>query len=212
MSAERPKLVLASASPRRLGLLQQIGLEPDHLHPTDVDETPLPGELPRQLAHRLAEDKAKAALAWSKRDPQWTGSHILTADTVVAVGRRVLPKAETREEAEACLRLLSGRAHRVWTGLALVTPAGAIKTRLVETRIRFKRLSHAELTTYIASDEWRGKAGGYAVQGLAGAFVVRLVGSYPSVVGLPLYETMTLLDGAGFPVRDGWTAGLAPVL
>ena len=211
MTADRPKLVLASASPRRLGLLQQIGIDPDHLHPTDVDETPQPGELPRQLAHRLAEEKAKAALAWSQRDTDWTGSFILTADTVVAVGRRILPKAETLEEAEACLRLLSGRAHRVWTGLALVTPSGSIKTRLVETRLRFKRLSTAELTTYLASEEWRGKAGGYAIQGLAGAFVVRLIGSYPSVVGLPLHETMTLLDGAGYPVRDGWTTGLAPL-
>lgn len=210
MTAERPKLVLASASPRRLGLLQQIGIDPDHLHPTDVDETPQPGELPRQLAQRLAKDKAEAALAWSKRDADWTGSFILTADTVVAVGRRVLPKAETREEAEACLRLLSGRAHRVWTGIALITPSGAIKTRLVESRLRFKRLSHSELTSYLASDEWRGKAGGYAIQGLAGGFVVRLVGSYPNVVGLPLYEVMTLLDGAGWPVRETWDAPLVP--
>ncbi|NLH80028.1 MAG: Maf-like protein [Phyllobacteriaceae bacterium] len=212
MTAVRPKLVLASASPRRLGLLQQIGLDPDHLHPTDVDETPQAGELPRQLALRLAEDKAKAALAWSKRDAEWTGAFILTADTVVAVGRRCLPKAETRDEAEACLRLLSGRAHRVWTGLALVTPAGSIKKRLVETRLRFKRLSHAELTAYLASDEWRGKAGGYAIQGLAGAFVARLIGSYPNVVGLPLYEAATLLEGAGYPVRDGWGGAIAPMV
>ena len=211
MTADRPKLVLASASPRRLGLLQQIGIEPDHLHPTDVDETPEPGELPRQLALRLAQDKAEAALAWSKRDAEWTGSYILTADTVVAVGRRVLPKAETRDEAEDCLRLLSGRAHRVWTGLALVTPAGAIKTRLVETRLRFKRLAHAELVAYLASQEWRGKAGGYAVQGLAGAFVVRLIGSYSNVVGLPLHETATLLEGTGFPVREAWSSPLVPI-
>lgn len=208
----RPKLVLASASPRRLGLLQQMGIDPDHLHPTDVDETPMKAELPRQLALRLAKDKAVAALAWSKRDADWTGSYILTADTVVAVGRRILPKAETRDEAESCLRLLSGRSHRVWTGLALVSPSGAIAARLVETRLRFKRLSHAELTAYLASDEWRGKAGGYAIQGLAGAFVVKLQGSYPSVVGLPLLETMTLLDGAGYPVRAGWSAPLVPAL
>ena len=210
MTDVRPKLVLASASPRRLGLLQQIGLEPDHLHPTDVDETPLKAELPRQLALRLAKDKAAAALAWSKRDTEWTGSYILTADTVVAVGRRILPKAETRDEAEDCLRLLSGRAHRVWTGLALVTPTGAITSRLVETRLRFKRLSHADLTAYLDSDEWRGKAGGYAVQGLAGGFVVKLQGSYPSVVGLPLYETVSLLEGAGYPVRAAWSAPLVP--
>ncbi len=210
MTDVRPKLVLASASPRRLGLLQQIGLEPDHLHPTDVDETPLKAELPRQLALRLAKDKAAAALAWSKRDTEWTGSYILTADTVVAVGRRILPKAETRDEAEDCLRLLSGRAHRVWTGLALVTPTGAITSRLVETRLRFKRLSHADLTAYLDSDEWRGKAGGYAIQGLAGGFVVKLQGSYPSVVGLPLYETVSLLEGAGYPVRATWSATLVP--
>jgi len=208
----RPKLVLASASPRRLGLLQQMGIDPDHLHPTDVDETPLKAELPRQLALRLAKEKAAAALSWSKRDPEWTGSYILTADTVVAVGRRILPKAETRDDAESCLRLLSGRSHRVWTGLALVSPSGSISARLVETRLRFKRLSHAELVAYLASDEWRGKAGGYAIQGLAGAFVVKLQGSYPSVVGLPLIETMTLLDGAGYPVRAGWGAPLVPAL
>lgn len=211
MTAERPRLVLASASPRRLGLLQQIGIDPDHLHPTDIDETPEPGERPRELAQRLAKSKAEAALAWSKRDPAWTGSFILTADTVVAVDRRILPKAETREEAERCLRLLSGRGHRVWTGIGLVTPSGAIKTRLCETRLRFKRLSSAELTAYLASDEWRGKAGGYAIQGLAGAFVVRLVGSYPNVVGLPLNEVATLLEGAGWPVREAWNAPPIPV-
>jgi septum formation protein len=212
MTTDRPKLVLASASPRRLGLLQQIGLEPDHLHPTDVDETPQRAELPRQLAQRLAKAKADAALAWSKRDTAWTGSYILTADTVVAVGRRILPKAETVDEALSCLNLLSGRSHRVWTGLALVAPNGSIRQRLVETRVRFKRLSRADIDAYVASDEWRGKAGAYAIQGVAGAFVVALQGSWPSVVGLPLYETVALLDGAGFPVRDGWASPLVPVL
>ena len=212
MTAARPRLVLASASPRRLALLQQVGIDPDHLHPTDVDETPLKAELPRQLAQRLAKEKAEAALAWSTRDPQWTGAHILAADTVVAVGRRILPKAETLDEAEACLRLLSGRAHRVWTGIALATPAGAIKARLVETRLRFKRLSSSEIAAYLASDEWRGKAGGYAVQGLAGGFVVKLIGSYPAVVGLPLWETLALLEGTGYPVRAGWTSPLVPAL
>jgi septum formation protein len=211
MTADRPKLVLASASPRRLGLLQQIGLEPDHLHPTDVDETPQRAELPRQLAQRLAKAKADAALAWSKRDTAWTGSFILTADTVVAVGRRILPKAETVDEALSCLTLLSGRSHRVWTGLALVAPNGAIRQRLVETRVRFKRLSRADIDAYVASDEWRGKAGAYAIQGIAGAFVVALQGSWPSVVGLPLHETVALLDGAGYPVREGWTTPLVPV-
>lgn len=212
MTDDRPKLVLASASPRRLALLQQVGIDPDHLHPTAVDETPRRAELPRQLALRLARDKATAALAWSKREPAWTGAYILAADTVVAVGRRILPKAETVEDAEDCLRLLSGRAHRVWTGIALATPAGAVKARLVETRLRFKRLSAAEIAAYLASDEWRGKAGGYAVQGIAGAFVVKLIGSYPSVVGLPLAETLGLLEGAGWPVRAGWTEPLVPVV
>ena len=211
MTDVRPKLVLASASPRRLGLLQQIGIEPDHLHPTDVDETPLKAELPRQLALRLAKDKAAAALAWSKRDPEWTGSYILTADTVVAVGRRILPKAETIEDADHCLRLLSGRSHRVWTGIAVATPSGVVKSRLIETRLRFKRLSSPEIAAYVASDEWRGKAGGYAVQGIAGGFVVKLIGSYSAVVGLPLYETVALLEGTGYPVRTGWTTPLVPV-
>lgn len=212
MTDARPKLVLASASPRRLALLQQVGIEPDYLRPTDVDETPLTAELPRQLAQRLAKQKAEAALAWSKREADWTGSYILAADTVVAVGRRILPKAETRDDAEACLRLLSGRAHRVWTGIALVTPAGSIATRLIETRLRFKRLAHAELVAYLDSDEWRGKAGGYAIQGLAGSFVVKLQGSYPSVVGLPLNETVALLEGTGYPVRANWSAPLVPVV
>jgi septum formation protein len=209
---DRPKLVLASASPRRLALLQQMGIEPDYLRPTDVDETPLKAELPRQLANRLAKLKAEAARDWARRDPEWAGSHILTADTVVAVGRRILPKAETREDAEDCLRLLSGRSHRVWTGVALVSPSGSISQRLVETRLRFKRLSGAELTAYLDSDEWRGKAGGYAIQGIAGAFVVKLQGSYPSVVGLPLYEVMALLDGAGYPIRAGWGSLLVPAV
>lgn len=212
MTADRPKLVLASASPRRLGLLQQIGIEPDHLHPTDVDETPQKAELPRQLALRLAKDKAEAALAWSKRDGEWTGSLILAADTVVAVGRRILPKAETVADVEACLRLLSGRSHRVWTGLALADAKGTIRTRLVETRLRFKRLSSAEISAYVASDEWRGKAGGYAIQGLAAAFVVALQGSYPSVVGLPLAESAALLEGVGYPVRANWPSPLVPVI
>lgn len=209
---DRPKLVLASASPRRLALLQQIGIEPDYLHPTDVDETPLKAELPRQLATRLAKLKAEAARDWARRDAEWSHSHILTADTVVAVGRRVLPKAETRDDAEDCLRLLSGRSHRVWTAVAHVSPSGSISQRLVETRLRFKRLSGAELEAYLDSDEWRGKAGGYAIQGIAGAFVVKLQGSYPNVVGMPLHETMALLDGAGYPVRAGWGSLLAPVV
>ena len=200
----RPKLVLASGSPRRLALLNQAGIEPDSLQPTEIDEIPVKGELPRALANRLAREKAQAALASVKIDEELRGSYILAADTVVAVGRRVMPKAEMLDEAAACLRLLSGRNHRVYTGICLVTPKEAFRQRLVETRVRFKRLSNDDLEAYLASGEWRGKAGGYAIQGLAGTFVVKMVGSYTNVVGLPLYETLSLLGGEGFPVHFGW--------
>jgi len=200
----RPKLVLASGSPRRLALLNQAGIEPDSLQPTEVDEIPAKGELPRALANRLAKTKAQAALASVKIDEELRGSYILAADTVVAVGRRVMPKAEMLDEAAACLRLLSGRNHRVYTGICLVTPRETFRQRLIETRVRFKRLSTEDIEAYLASGEWRGKAGGYAIQGLAGTFVVKLVGSYTNVVGLPLYETMSLLGGEGFPVHFGW--------
>ena len=200
----RPKLVLASGSPRRLALLNQAGIEPDSLQPTEVDEIPVKGELPRALANRLAKTKAQAALASVKIDEDLRGSYILAADTVVAVGRRVMPKAEMLDEAAACLRLLSGRNHRVYTGICLVTPRETFRQRLIETRVRFKRLSTEDVEAYLASGEWRGKAGGYAIQGLAGTFVVKMVGSYTNVVGLPLYETMSLLGGEGFPVHFGW--------
>ncbi len=189
----RPKLVLASGSPRRLSLLNQAGIEPDSLQPTEIDEIPVKGELPRALANRLARDKAQVALASVRIDEELRGSYILAADTVVAVGRRVMPKADMLDEAAACLRLLSGRNHRVYTGICLVTPKESFRQRLVETRVRFKRLSNEDLEGYLASGEWRGKAGGYAIQGLAGTFVVKMVGSYTNVVGLPLYETMSLL-------------------
>jgi septum formation protein len=202
--AWRPKLVLASASPRRLALLQQIGVEPDALVPADLDETPHRNELPRTLAARLAREKAEAAAALAKANPDLEGAYVLAADTVVAVGRRILPKCELTEEAAACMRLLSGRAHRVYTGVSLVTPRGAVRHKLVESRLRFKRLSEGEIEAYLASGEWRGKAGGYAIQGLAGAFVVKLIGSYPNVVGLPLYETMSLLAGEGYPTHLLW--------
>ena len=200
----RPKLVLASGSPRRLSLLNQAGIEPDSLQPTEIDEIPVKGELPRALANRLAKTKAQAALASVKIDEQLRGSYILAADTVVAVGRRIMPKADMLDEAAACLRLLSGRNHRVYTGICLVTPRETFRQRLIETRVRFKRLSTEDIEAYLASGEWRGKAGGYAIQGLAGTFVVKLVGSYTNVVGLPLYETMSLLGGEGFPVHFGW--------
>jgi len=200
----RSKLVLASGSPRRLALLNQAGIKPDALRPADVDETPKRGELPRACANRLARAKAEAALGALKLDDGLRGAFILAADTVVAVGRRILPKAELADEAAQCLRLLSGRNHRVYTAICLVTPNEAFRQRLVETRVRFKRLTEDDLRSYIASDEWRGKAGGYAIQGIAGSFAVKMVGSYTNVVGLPLYETVTLLGGEKFPIRDGW--------
>lgn len=199
-----PRLILASASPRRLALLQQVGIEPDALLPADVDETPERAELPRVLAARLAATKAEAASALAEARGDAGPRFILAADTVVSVGRRILPKCESQDEAEACLRLLSGRAHRVHTGLTLLTPRGARRHRLVETRVRFKRLSLVDMDNYLASGEWNGKAGGYAIQGFAASFVVRLVGSYSSVVGLPLHETVSLLSGEGYPVQAGW--------
>lgn len=198
------KLLLASASPRRLQLLAQAGIEPDGLLPTSIDETPLKNELPRSLAKRLARAKAEAGRAMAGRSADFADAYLLSADTVVAVGRRILPKAEFHDQAEECLRLLSGRSHRVYTAVCVTTPKGAFRQRLVETKVRFKRLSRSEIETYLGSDEWRDKAGGYAIQGLAGTFVVKLIGSYSSVVGLPLYETMAILEGEGFPVRKGW--------
>ncbi len=202
------KLVLASGSPRRIELLQQAGIEPDRLFPADVDETPLRAEHPRSLAKRLSKEKAEKACEALKADPESAGGFVLAADTVVAVGRRILPKAELVDEASNCLRLLSGRSHRVYTGICLVTPAGKLRQRLVETRLRFKRLSREELESYLASGEWRGKAGGYAIQGLAGTFVDKLVGSYTNVVGLPLHETVSLLTAEGYKVHFNWLSGL----
>ncbi len=202
----RPKLVLASASPRRLALLQQAGLEADALLPADIDETPQRNESPRALAVRLASEKAAAAAKIKKLQPELDGAYLIAADTVVAVGRRILPKCETLDEAEACLQLLSGRQHRVYTAVSLLTPRGAERRRLVEARLRFKRLGSSEIEAYLACGEWRGKAGGYAIQGLAGVFVVKLVGSYTAVVGLPLYETVSLLAGEGYPVLAPWMA------
>ena len=204
LSAMRPKLVLASASPRRLALLQQAGIEPDVLLPADVDEAPLKNESPRELARRLARAKAEVARKTARNRDELRRAYILAADTVVSVGKRILPKAEVADEAAACLRMLSGRTHRVYTAICVVTPKDGFRDRIVETRLRFKRLSRDEFDRYLASGEWRGKAGGYAIQGLAGTFVVKLMGSYPNVVGLPLYETIALLEGEGYPVRQTW--------
>jgi septum formation protein len=202
--AQRQKLVLASASARRLALLEQAGVEPDAVIPADVDETPRRGESPRALVQRLAGEKAEVAAGVAVRRADLGRCIVLAADTVVCVGRRVLPKCEITAEAAACLRLLSGRAHRVYTAIALVAPSGSPRRRLVESRIRFKRLSREEIDAYLASGEWRGKAGGYAIQGLAGAFVVRLVGSYSSVVGLPLAESVAMLAGEGLVAHRRW--------
>jgi nucleoside triphosphate pyrophosphatase len=200
----RPKLVLASGSPRRVMLINQAGIEPDALRPANIDETPRRGELPRVCANRLAHAKAEAALEGIGVDDDVYGAYILAADTVVAVGRRIMPKAELIDEAAQCLRLLSGRNHRVYTALCLITPKRRYRQRVVESRVRFKRLSSDDIESYLGSGEWRGKAGGYAAQGLAGTFIVKLVGSYTNVVGLPLYETVTLLAGEGFPTHLGW--------
>lgn len=202
-----PRLVLASASPRRLALLRQVGIEPDAVLSLDIDETPRRAELPRDLARRLARSKAEAALV---SGGTLGCGYLLAADTVVAVGRRILPKARTEAEARACLALLSGRSHRVYTAVVLLPPSGERRERLVETRLRVKRLSGPEIDAYVASGEWRGKAGGYAIQGRAAAFVLGLVGSYTAVVGLPLYETCALLEGMGYPVRRRWAAADVP--
>jgi septum formation protein len=193
-TAAQPALVLASASPRRLDLLAQVGVTPDRVDPADIDETPLRDETPRRHALRLAQEKARAVAA---RAP---GAFVLAADTVVAVGRRILPKAETQADVLYCLKLLSGRNHKVFTGVTLIAPDGREGSRLVETKVGFKRLSDAERDAYVVSGQWKGKAGGYGVQGLAGGFITDLQGSYPSVVGLPLYETLNLLHGLGYRV------------
>ncbi len=189
----KPPLVLASASPRRLKLLAQIGITPDAVAPADLDETPLPKEMPRLHAARLARAKAAAVAATRP------GAFVLAADTVVAVGRRILPKAADADEVRRCLALLSGRAHRVTTAVALAGPDGRVSTREVESRLHVKRLTEAEVAAYAAGGEGVGKAGGYAIQGRAGAFVIDLNGSYSAVVGLPLYETRALLQGRGWP-------------
>ena len=184
-------LILASASPRRLDLLRQVGLEPTAVDPPQLDETPLPAEAPRAYALRMARAKF-AAVA-----PRHPGKLVLAADSVVAVGRRILPKAVTEAEARTCLALLSGRRHRVLGGVAIGSWAGIDtqpRTRLVETVVRFKRLSPREVDSYIQGGEWHGKAGGYAIQGRAAAFVDFISGSYSNVVGLPLFETVGLLE------------------
>ena len=184
-------LILASASPRRRELLARLGIEPNAIAATDIDESPQPGELPRAHAVRLAAQKARAAAALSP------DAYVLAGDTVVGVGRRILPKAEDEASARACLALLSGRRHRVFSAVALAEPGGKLREALSETSLRFKRLSASEIDAYIAGGEWRGKAGGYAIQGAAEGFCLWLQGSHSGVMGLPLYETRKLLIAAG---------------
>ncbi len=193
-----PPLVLASASPRRLELLRQVGLMPDCIDPADIDETPRGGELPPAHATRLAQEKAQAVI------PRHPGAYILAADTVVACGRRILPKTEDEASARSCLELLSGRRHRVHGGIVVVSPDGQLVSRRVETQVAFKRLSGTEIGAYLRTGEWHGKAGGYAVQGRAAALIRWVSGSYSNVVGLPLFETVQLLAGRGY--RPSWLA------
>ncbi|HEX7759107.1 MAG TPA: nucleoside triphosphate pyrophosphatase [Caulobacteraceae bacterium] len=200
MIKSAPRLVLASASPRRLDLLAQAGVTPHAIDPADIDETPLKDETPRLAALRLAVGKARAAAA---RHPD---AYVLAADTIVAVGRRMLGKPADEGEARRMLSLMSGRAHKVLTGVAVIAPGGREASRLSETRVTFKRLTVAEIEALIAGGEWRGAAGGYKIQGRAGAYVLALSGSYTGVVGLPLYETMNLLTGLGFVAAESVTS------
>lgn len=197
-------LVLASASPRRLAILGQVGIEPDALRPTSIDETPRKTEPPRAYVARVAKEKGLAAQKLIDEDPELAGSFILSADTIVCVGRRILNKPELVEEAARMLQLLSGRSHRVYTSICLITPSRKIRQRIVETRVRFKHLSEEEIDCFLVSNEWRGKAGGYAIQGMAGAFVERLIGSYTNVVGLPLTEVIKMLRSEDYPVTFHW--------
>lgn len=200
----KPKLVLASASPRRLTLLGQVGIQPDALRPSSIDEAPAKGEMPRSLVSRLARAKAEAARDQIANDKDIADAYVLAADTVVAVGRRILVKPRFVEEELAALQLLSGRNHRVLSGLCLITPDDRVKLKIVDSRVRFKRLSKEEIEAYVASREWRGKAGGYAIQGLASCFVQKIVGSYTNIVGLPLTEVVGMLLGEGFPIHFSW--------
>jgi septum formation protein len=186
-----PRMILASASPRRVDLLAQIGIVPDQIIPAHIDETPQKSELPSQLAKRLGAGKSAAIAA------EHPGACILSCDTVVAVGRRILDKAESEDAARRCLKLLSGRRHRVYGGLTLIDPDGKIHNRLVITSVLFKRLEASEIDAYVNCGEWHGKAGGYAIQGRAGAFARKIIGSYSNIVGLPLFETSMLLKGVG---------------
>lgn len=207
MTEPKQKLILASGSPRRLELLMQIGIEPARLMPMDINETPKLLEHPRTLCRRLSLQKAEAAHKVVRTDDSLKDSYILGSDTVVAVGRRIIGKAEFMEDVSAAMHLLSGRSHWVYSGICVITPEGKVRQKVCETKVRFKRLSTNEIEAYIASGQWRGKAGGYAIQGIAASFVQKLSGSYTNVVGLPLFETANLLAGEGFDLTMGWVEG-----
>lgn len=200
----KPRLVLASASPRRLMLLSQVGVEPDALRPASIDETPKRAEMPRSYVMRLARAKAEVARDLIANDKELAEAYVLAADTVVSSGRSIFGKPKNIEEAQAMLLRLSGRSHRVLTGLCLITPDDRARLKVVETRVRFKRLSNEDMQSYLASREWRGKAGSYAIQGIGGCFVQKLSGSYTNVVGLPLTEVVGMLLGEGFPIHFNW--------
>jgi septum formation protein len=204
VATARRRLVLASASSRRLALLEQVGIEPDALRPASIDETPKRGERPRNYARRLAREKAELAKARLAREPELASAFVLAADTVVAVNRKIIGKPEYLNDAAASLQTRSGRSHRVYTAVCLITASGGVRMRTVETRVRFKRLRREEIDSYLASGEWRGKAGAYAIQGIAGAFVHKIVGSYTNVVGLPLIEVVEMLTAEGFPIYFNW--------
>jgi len=191
-----PTLVLASASPRRRDLLARLGIEPGRIAPANIDETPLPGEAPREYSRRMARQKAEAAVKSETEASE--DAYVLAGDTVVAAGRRILPKADDEPTARKCLNLLSGRRHRVFSAIALRAPDGVIRERMSETVVKFKTLSQQEIDTYIAGGEWAGKAGGYAIQGSAEGLISWIQGSHSGVIGLPLFETRALLKAAGF--------------
>ena len=189
---QKPLFILASSSPRRLALLKDIGITPDKVLPADIDETAKPGELPRQLAARLAREKLAVVM---KNNP---GPYILAADTVVACGRRILPKAETPHEVRDCLKLLSGRRHHVFTGVALASPMGKVTERVADSTVTFRQMVQRDIDAYVESGEGVGKAGGYAIQGRAAAYIRFISGSYSNIVGLPLYDVGQMLNNAGF--------------
>jgi septum formation protein len=200
----RPKLVLASASPRRLMLLDQAGIKPDALRPASLDETPRKGEMPRALVTRLARSKAEAARDQIANDRDIADAYVLAADTIVTNNLKIFGKPQQVEEAVEYLSRLSGRSHRVLTAVCLITPQDKVRTKIVDTKVRFKYLTKAEIEAYVATREWRDKAGGYAIQGLAGSFVQKINGSYTNVVGLPLTEVVAMLVSEGFPIHFNW--------